>query len=82
MKTNITLTVDIKKKELFEKLKPFHEMTFSDALDIGLNTILNNTSNEDYLKFQINETKIKLEYLEKSLENIQKLREQKLAGRI
>lgn len=82
MKTNITLTIDIEKKELFEKLKTFHEMTFSDALDLGLDTILNNTSNEDFLKFQINETKIKLEDLEKSLENIRKLRELKLADLI
>lgn len=82
MKINITLTVDSEKKELFEKLKPFHEMTFSDALDLGLNTILNNTSNEDYLRFQINETKIKLLDLEKSLGNIERLREQKLAGLI
>jgi len=79
MKTNITLTIDIEKKELFEKLKHFHEMTFSDALDLGLDTILNNTSNEDYFKFLINETKIKLLDLEKSLNQIEKLREQKLA---
>lgn len=71
MKRNITLTVDIDKKKLFEKLSKFHEMTFSDALALGIDTVLDNTSNEDFLKLKIAETKTRLSDLEHALAEIQ-----------
>jgi hypothetical protein len=77
-KINITLTVDIEKKHLFEILSHFHEKTFSDALDIGIDSVLEKTSNEEFLKLKIKETENELDNLKNSLDEIRIIRESKL----
>lgn len=57
---SITLKVDPDLKTQFEQLKEIHELTFSDALEIGIKISIKSTQSPDEVRRKINEKKAEL----------------------
>ena len=61
MLINLNINPDLKAE--FESLKKIHELTFSDALEIGMNTAIKSTQSTDEIRRKINEVKTELQDL-------------------
>ena len=59
----INLIVDQDLKTQFESLKNIHELTFSDALEIGMKIAIKSTQSTDEVRRKINEKKTELQDL-------------------
>ena len=78
MKVSTTLKINPDKKELFESLEPFlpqGKRTLTDALDVGIDTILNEFASEDVLNQRILETELFLAKMKQQRDEFKFLRE-------
>ena len=66
-KLMVSIEVDENSKVEFESLKDIHELTFSDALDIGMKIAIKSTQSTDEVWRKINEKKTELQDLHAEL---------------
>lgn len=59
----VGIEVDENLKVEFESLKEIHEMTFSDALEIGIKISIKSTQSTDEVRRKINDKKTELQDL-------------------
>ena len=62
-KLMVGIEVDENSKVEFESLKEIHEMSFSDALEIGMKMAIKSTQSTDEVRRKINEKKTELQDL-------------------
>ena len=62
-KLMVGIEVDENLKVEFESLKEIHEMTFSDALEIGIKISIKSTQSTDEVRRKINDKKTELQDL-------------------
>ena len=72
----LSIEVDENSKVEFESLKEIHEMTFSDALEIGMKIAIKSTQSTDEVRRKINEKKTELQDLHTELYFIKEAQKQ------
>ena len=76
MKVKVTIEIDKELKEMFEKTRSVHNLTFGELLEMEIRKVLIGLNDSALIEQELKRTELEIQSLSQKIANLKKLREE------